>query len=129
MEVASQKIVGYFDEFVELPRGMTSYSWGYLVAVSVEGVAAAFRPLVWESQRLRKEGPLFVRSEVWTHANPTQGWAKIRTEDGLPKAGTVERVLLIEPDDGETKFIRFGCSAQGNVTDPIVQELRPDLRQ
>lgn len=122
-------VIGYFDEISELPQGMSSYSWGFLVAATVEATSSTLGPLVWEAARLRKDGEVFVRSEVWRHAAPEQGWARVITESGLPKQGTVERVLLVEPYDGETRFIRLGCSIQGNVTDRLLRELRPDLRQ
>ena len=82
---------------------------------------------VWDAQRLRQDDPVLVRSEVWTHARPDQGWAPLVTEPGLPKPGTVERVLLIEPYDGETAFIRFGCAIQGQVSPAILDQIRPDL--
>lgn len=123
------KVVGFFDEVVDIPNGMSGYSWGYLVANSVRATADKLGPQIWDAPRLRVDGPVYVRSEVWIHENPASGWAKVKTEAGVPKRGTVERVLLIEPYDGETAFIRFGCSIQGNVTEPILRRLRPDLRQ
>lgn len=122
-------IVGYFDEYTDIPNGMSVYSWGYLVADStVAKTAAVFRPLIWEGERLRDDGPVFVRSEVWSHDQPALGWVKVKTQAGVPRRGTVERVLLIEPYDGEPTLIRLGCSIQGNVTEPLLRDLRPDLR-
>ncbi len=126
--VQGLKFVGFFDEVVDIPNGMTSYSWGYLVAETVSATEAALKPLLWDVPRLRRDGPVFVRSEVWSHDNPVPNWVKTETESGVPKRGTVERVFLIEPYDGETAFIRVGCSIQGNVTEPLLRDLRPDLR-
>jgi hypothetical protein len=128
MRIAGLEVIGYFDEIVNYREGMSAYSWGYLVANTVEASATALIPIIWDSERLRKDGPIYVRSEVWSHDKPAQGWVKVATEAGLPKRGTVERVFMIEPYDGESKFIRVGCSLQGNVIDPIVRDLRPDLR-
>ena len=128
IEVRGLKLVGFFDEVTDIPNGMTAYSWGYLVAESVPRTAIAIRPLLWDSSRLRSDGPVFVRSEVWSHETPAQGWAKVETEAGVPKKRTVERVFLVEPYEGESAFIRAGCSIQGNITDPLLRELRPDLR-
>jgi hypothetical protein len=123
------KFVGFFDEVVDYLGGMVGYSWGYLVAASVKNAAGKLAPQIWDATRLKEDGPLFVRSEVWTHADPSSGWAKMQTEAGLlPMRGTVERVLLIEPYHGEESISRFGCSIQGNVTEPVLRELRPDLR-
>lgn len=121
-------IVGYFDELADIPNGMSTYSWGYLVASSVARTATALQPVIWEAQRLKADGPVFVRSEVWSHDKPSLGWGKVQTESGVPQRRTAERVLLIEPYDGETAFIRFGCSIQGNITEPLLRDLRPDLR-
>lgn len=128
IELHGLRFVGFFDEVADIPDGMTSYSWGYLVAGSVATAATALQPLVWESSRLRSDGPVFVRSELWSHETPAQGWTRVETEAGVPKRRTVERVFLVEPYDGENAFIRVGCSIQGNVTDPLLRELRPDLR-
>jgi hypothetical protein len=56
-----------------------------------------------------------------------RGWVKEVTEPGLPKPKTVERVLMVEPYNGETSFIRVGCSLQGAVTREMLDVLRPDL--
>jgi len=128
IEVQGLKFVGFFDEIADIPSGMMSYSWGYLVADTVPMTAAAIKPLLWDSARLRADGPVFVRSEVWSHDNPAKGWANVETEAGVPKRRTVERVFLIEPYNGESAFIRAGCSIQGNVTEPLLRDLRPDLR-
>lgn len=150
--VRGLNIVGFFDEQAEFDLGMSAYSWGYLienrvenresngdpatteksvqkiVEKTIEKTAEAWKPLVWEAERLRHGDEVYVRSEVHSHDRPAAGWARVATQSGLPKPRTVERVLLIEPYDGETRFIRFGCSIQGHVVDPIVRELRPDLR-
>lgn len=128
IEFRGLKLVGFFDEVVDIPNGMISYSWGYLVADPVPSTAAAIKPILWDAARLREDGPVFVRSEVWSHDKSAQGWAKVVTEPGVPQRGTIERVFLIEPYDGESAFIRAGCSIQGNITEPVLRELRPDLR-
>lgn len=121
-------VLGYFDEVLDIPNGMTSYAWGYLLAGTVEAATTQLRPLVWDPMRLRQEDGVYVRSEVWTHDKPNAGWVRTKTESGAPLRGTVERVLLIEPYDGESAFIRFGCAIQGNITDPLLRDIRPDLR-
>jgi hypothetical protein len=122
-------IVGFFDEIMEDPKMGAFYSWGLLIQSSVQEAAQKLRTEVWEVSRLRIEEGAFVRSEVWRTAQPQKGWTREVTESGPPKPGTVERVLLIEPYNGETAFIRFGCSIQGEVTTAMLRELRPDLGQ
>jgi hypothetical protein len=129
MTVAGLNVVGFFDEVENIPDQGLAYSWGLLVAASVSNAASAFSGLTWEQQRLRKEDEIFVRSEIWDFKRPELKWAKVKSEPGVPKPGTVERVLMIEPYDGETAFIRYGCSLQGSVTTEMLRELRPDLGQ
>lgn len=126
--VEGLRVVGYFDEVLDIPNGMSSYAWGYLIASDVEETAKKLHGLIWDPMRLRKDGPIYVRSEIWSHDKPDAGWARASTESGVPKRGTVERVLLIEPYDGETAFVRFGCAMQGNITEPLLRAVRPDLR-
>ena len=128
-EVAGVKVVGYFDEVLDIPNGMSSYSWGYLIAGTVQEAATKLHSLVWDPMRFKKNGSVFVRSEIWAHDKPEAGWARVTAESGVPKRGTVERVLLVEPYDGESSFIRFGCSIQGNITEPLLRSIRPDLRE
>lgn len=77
VDVAGTTVVGYFDEVRDMPRGMSSYAWGYLIAGSVAEVASKLQGLVWDPMRL---------------------------------------------------FIRFGCAMQGNITEPLLRSIRPDLR-
>ena len=107
------KVVGYFDEVLDIPNGMSSYAWGYLIASPVEESAKKLHGLIWDPMRLRKDGPIYVRSEIWSHDKADAGWARATTESGVPKRGTVEQVLLIEPYDGETAFIRFSLRHAG----------------
>jgi hypothetical protein len=121
-------VVGYFDEVIDIPDGMSAISWGYLVGSTVAKTVSAFKKHIWQVERLRSDDIVFVRSEVFSHDKPSLGWAPVKTEPGVPQRKTIERVLLVEPYDGETSFIRFGCSVQGNITEPILKEIRPDLR-
>lgn len=120
------EVIGYFDELTPIPGGV-AISWGFLVAHSVSETASRLKPSVWDAARLRQEDGYFVRSEVWRHANPEAGWSKEATEPGPPKPGTVERVFMVEPYDGETAYVRAGCSLQGEVSPDMVRQLRPDI--
>ena len=112
VEVRELIVIGYFDEIKRIPGGLI-VSWGLLVPTSTTEAAHKLRGLFWEGERLLTEGEMFVRSEVWHHDEPMRGWVKELTEPGLPKPNTVERVLMVETYNGETAFIRVGCSLQG----------------
>jgi hypothetical protein len=129
IEVAGVKFIGYFDEIVNATPQVVMYSWGLLTNTDITTMAGALKRHTWEAERLRDERVIYVRSEVWSHAKKELGWAKVATEDGLPKPGTVERVLMVEPYDGEKGLFRFGCSLQGEVTTEMLRDLRPDLGQ
>jgi len=124
---AGLSVIGYFDEVIDLPKGMSSYSWGYLVSDNIQNTAVKLRSFIWDTMRLRDTGDYFVRSEIWNHLESEGGWARKKTEPGLPQRGTIERVLLIEPYSGNKSFIRFGCSIQGNIIEPILHSVRPDI--
>lgn len=126
VEVRGLIVIGYFDEIRRIPGGVI-VSWGLLVPTSTAEAAQKLGGLFWEGERLRTEGEVFVRSEVWHHDEPMRGWVKDATEQGLPKPGTVERVLMVEPYKGETAFVRVGCSLQGAVTRDMLNVARPDL--
>jgi hypothetical protein len=126
LRVSGLEVIGYFDEVTPIPSGIV-VSWGLLVSGDVSRAAEAVRALLWESPRLRAGDGYFVRSEIWNHSRSFEGWRKEATEPGPPKPGTVERVLMIEPYDGETAYIRIGCSLQGEVSREMMQSLRPDF--
>jgi len=120
---------GYFDDIVDVNAQTSLISWGFLAPTSVRDAQAALKPFLWDYDRFRADGPVFVRSELWEVASPEKGWQKIATESGEPKPGTLERVFLIEPSRDVPRHVRIGCSVQGSVTSSIVQDLRPDLSE
>ncbi|GEM_PF-2434386 len=120
--------VAYFDEILDIEGGGVIVFWGFLFRAPINDVVTSTQSLLWEGQRLRKDGRVFVRSEVWTHGSEKRDWEKIATFGGQrPKHGTVERVLLIEPFEGDPSLTRFGCSLQGTVTREMLRSERPDL--
>lgn len=126
LQIGGLDIIGYFDEVVAIPGGV-AVSWGFMLGTSLPQAEAVLRPLVWDAARLRPDDGYFVRSEVWRYDQPKAGWSKERTEPGLPKPGTVERVFLIETVEGELSYVRTGCSLQGMVSRSILRDLRPEF--
>jgi hypothetical protein len=120
------KLSGYFDEVDNFGPAGLYYSWGFFVPGSVRQVAEQVRPFVQDSARLREDGGVFVRSELWVNGQ----WSK---NDGLkggtiPAQGTVERVFLIEDGAPEWPgYVRVGCSLQGNISPELLRLERPDL--
>lgn len=119
--------VGYFDELWTMTGGGRFVAWGFVLNAKPEDVVRALRPLVWDNQRLVAEGPSFTRSELWEHDKSELGWQKVRTENGEPKPGTVERVLMIEPYERVPNQTRVGCSIQGSISRDMIESIRPDL--
>lgn len=112
VEVRGLIVIGYFDEITRIPGGVI-VSWGLLVPTSTTEAAQKLGGLFWEGERLRTEGKVFVRSEVWHHDEPMRGWVKETTESGLPKPKTVEQVLIVEPYSGETELSAWGVRCKG----------------
>ncbi len=120
--------VAYFDEIFDIEGGGVIVAWGFLFRAPINDVVTSTQSLLWEGQRLRKDGRFFVRTEVWTHGSEKRGWKKIATFRGQrPEPGTVERVLLIQPFEDDPSLTRFGCSLQGTVTREMLRSERPDI--
>jgi hypothetical protein len=127
-KIGSLDAIGYFDEVLELGDANLFLSWGFLIRAPAAEVVRSTRALIWENERLRKDQAVHVRSEIWTHSNAEKGWVRAATvADQSPAAGTVERVLLIEPLEDDASLTRFGCSLQGAVTREMIRSERPDL--
>ena len=127
IQVGQTVFVGYFDDLVAVSAKTSLFSWGFLARSTIADAADSLRPFIWDNDRLRRDAEVYVRSEVWSSLEPDKGWNKIATESGEPKAGTIERVFLIEPSEIGAQFIRVGCSVQGAVTVDILRQLRPDI--
>jgi len=130
LKIGSFDAVAYFDEVFVMRGNSLSVSWGFIVRAPIKDVVAATRSLLWDAQRLRQDDIVYVRSELWTHPKKDAGWEKVETVGGqVPRPGTVERVLLIEPYEEDASLTRFGCSLQGSVTKEMLKTERPDLAQ
>lgn len=128
MSFGALDAVAYFDEMVTMGEHQAFVSWGFLLRAPIRDVVSSTQSLIWEGQRLRQDDAIFVRSEVWTHGKTDAGWERTATVGGqVPKPGTVERVLMIEPYEDDASLTRFGCSLQGSVTREMLRSERPDL--
>lgn len=122
------EVVGYFDEFMGVSADEAFISWGFLLRAPLEDVVKGTEALVWDNTRLQRDGPVFVRSELWDHANKADGWQKVATPGAVQaQSGTVERVLQIEAYEKDPALTRFGCSLQGSVTSDLLHQARPDV--
>lgn len=123
-------LIGYFDEITDLEAMGQYYSWGFLVKGSPDTTAAAIKPLVSGGSRFRRDGEVFVRSEIRDIALPNGSWiASDKLSSGtIPKSHTIERVFLVEPaGDKYPGISRVGCSLQGNIPIEILASERPDI--
>jgi len=122
--ISGVKFLFYFDDFSDLGILGSYYYWGFKVEGSVDEVAKKLRPLVRDSNRFRKDGDSYVRTEVKVKL-PGSQWLPIRTSSGTaPGVSRVERVFLIESDKG---FTRVSCSLQGGVDGAVLTDERPDI--
>ena len=124
------QLLGYFDDIVDLESMGLYYSWGFLASGSPETIAKIIKPVVVDGNRLRRDGEIFVRSEIRNVAVSNGEWIK---NDGLssgtiPKNNTVERVFLLE-EAGEKYpgVTRITCSLQGSVSAQLLTSERPDI--
>ena len=123
--VAGLKLLSFIDETTDLDSMGLYYYWGFTVSGTVENVVQKLKPLIHNSERLRNDGGAFVRTEIKL---PGSRWlpavTNANTASGVYK---VERVLLIEPDEGHKNVVRVSCSLQGGVTADLLKEVRPDI--
>ena len=123
--VAKLKLNSYYDEFSDLGRMGFYYYWGFIVPGTVEEVAQQFKPLIYNSERLRQDGGSYVRTEVKVHDSR---WLPLKTSSNTPTGKSItERVFLIEPHEKNKDTVRVSCSLQGQVSADILKDLRPDI--
>lgn len=128
IQLNNLEAVAYFDE-VSSFGNTTFLFWGFLLRANMDEVLAATRPVIWDSQRLKAEDNVFVRSEMMDLSEKEHIWKKVATTGNqAPRPGTVERVLLIEPYEKDASLIRFGCSIQGTLTKELIRTERPDIQ-
>jgi hypothetical protein len=123
------KLIGYTDDIVDLDSMGMYYSWGFLASGSPESLAKAIKPMIDDGNRLRKDGDVYVRSEIRSAAAGST-WEKNDNLAGgaVPRKGTIERVFLLE--DAGDKYpgvTRISCSLQGSVTPQLLATERPDI--
>lgn len=126
------KLIGYFDDIVNLESMGLYYSWGFLAKGSPESIAKIVKPIIIDGNRMRRDGDVFVRSEIRDTAAINGEWIK---NDGLtsgtiPKNNTVERVFLLEEaGEGYPGVTRITCSLQGSVSPQLLATERPDIEK
>jgi len=122
--IAGIPVVSYLDEATDMGNLGQYYYWGFKVRGAFSDVLDKLRPLVFEGERLRKDAPVYVRTEMKRGAS---AWMPVNTVNGVPKKGTVERAFLFEPDDKDENLVKVFCSLQGSVEGVHLKELRPDI--
>ncbi|WP_420992413.1 hypothetical protein ACKI2N_030050 [Cupriavidus sp. 30B13] len=140
--VGGVKLVAYHDAKDEFPgpRGLSKrVFWGFLAEGEPAELAEKLKPFVQDAERLRPatgvDWPAWIRGEFRLSTDLADGqWEKAEIPLGeVPKAGTVERILLIEPTEtGPGLKLVSGmstveCSLQGDFAPALLQRLRPDL--
>jgi hypothetical protein len=125
--IAALPVTSYLDYVINLQDSGLYYTWGFKVRGEIATVVNALKPIIFESNRLRRDDSVYVRTEL---RDGTSAWLPVKTAGGtVPKSGTVERALLIEPDDKDKSLVTVTCNIQGSVEAAILKELRPDIEE
>jgi hypothetical protein len=119
-------VISYLDESSELDGMGRFYYWGFKVLGTQTSVLEKLKPLVHDNERLRKDAPVYVRTELNSDG---ANWQPVKTSSGAPKKGTVERAFLFEEDDKDKNVTKVFCSLQGSVEAEHLKELRPDIEK
>jgi hypothetical protein len=123
--IAGMPVVSYEDSVIDIGSLGLYYTWGFKVRGELANAFNLLKPLIFENERLRKDDSVYVRTELQTGAS---AWLPVKTAGGtVPKSGTVERALLIEPDDKDKSLAMVTCTIQGSVDATHLKELRPDI--
>lgn len=115
----------FIDESSSIGENADFYYWGFKVTGTVDETAEQLKKFMVASERLRKVDDSYVRTELKIGKMP---WLQAKLESGkIPRALTVERVLLIEADESQPNTSKVLCSIQGSITADVLQEIRPDI--
>ena len=117
-------VASYLDEASDMGSLGRFYYWGFKVKGTQTEVLEKLKSLVHESDRLRKDAPVYVRTELNTGGTR---WLPVKAANGVPKEGTVERAFLFEEDDKDKNITKVFCSLQGSVKAEHLKDLRPDI--
>ncbi len=124
-QVAGVKLLSYFDKSVDLDLLGNYLFWGFVVEGSPEKVAQQLRPLIDRGEQLVPAQGLLARAEVRKDGH----WERVASPPGdAPGKSRLERVLMLEPDEGSHGTrTRVTCSLQGAVDGAVMAEFRPDI--
>ncbi len=120
------KLLGYYDLVSDFGSAGRYYSWGFIVPGSVEQVKNSLMPSIAERHRLRQVAGAYARSDLWKDGEWRADDSLVAGE--LPKAGTVERVFLIQDASRDFPGSTFvGCTLQGSISNTMLAVTRPDI--
>ncbi len=124
-QVGGVKLLSYFDKSIDLDLLGNYLFWGFVVEGSPDKVAQQLRPLIDQAAHLKPVNALYARGEVRKDGL----WQPVATLSGdAPGRSRLERVLILEPDEGsQGGRTRVTCTLQGAVDSAVMTELRPDI--
>lgn len=124
-QVAGVKLLAYFDKSIDLDVLGNYLFWGFVVEGSPDQVARRLRPLIDRGEALAPVGGMHARGEVRKDGR----WQLVKAPPGdAPGKNRLERVLLLEPDEGSKgSRTRVTCTLQGAVDGAVMAQFRPDI--
>jgi hypothetical protein len=122
--IANLPVLSFIDESSDMESLGLFYYWGFTVEGKYDEVLEKIKPLVFENNRLRKDGDHSVRSELKIG---NSAWRSVNLNSGnIPRRFVTERVFLVEPDT-KPNIVKLLCSVQGTVDASVLNDLRPDI--
>lgn len=124
-QVAGVKLLAYFDKSIDLDVLGNYLFWGFVVEGSPDQVARQLRPLIDRSESLLPMAGMHARGEVRKDGR----WQRVQAPPGdAPGRNRLERVLILEPDEGSKGGrTRVTCTLQGAVDGRVMAQFRPDI--
>jgi hypothetical protein len=122
--IANLPVVSFIDETSDMESMGLFYYWGFTVEGKYDEVLEKIKPLIFENNRLRKDGNHSVRSELKIG---NAAWRSVNLNSGnIPRRFVTERVFLVEPDT-KPNIVKLLCSVQGTIDASVLNNLRPDI--
>jgi hypothetical protein len=124
------KVVGQY-ELQRAANTFDTYDWGLLVAGDPHQVVGIVNAILLPERRLTFDGMFgYARLETLDLTQAGASWAvhSPLPSQAVPKAGMAELVMEVTlADESLPGVSRVGCSLQGRIPKPLLQQVRPDI--
>ncbi|WP_145929253.1 hypothetical protein [Chromobacterium vaccinii] len=126
LQVGTLTILGYQDNYSNLGRLGRYYYWGFIVKGLPDETLHQLPHEI--AQNIYKNGEAYSRNEWKPSSEESSKWmAGAASPSGEPtKPGTIERLLILDKNEGASNESTLFCSLQGDIYPVDLKDIRPD---